>query len=159
MLINFLGRMIQVFICFARVSVLTLCFAYENKKKNTIQNSILQQKYWPGCPNDPESRISYHQKLFNAGLSIQTGNMSQCSGCWRHLCVRDRAKPDDGTEQLADRTGSGRRGVGLVALTNHAGLARLAECMGFPFVDVYHYYLSHCLLTTLGHFQILLLFF
>ena len=29
--------------------------------------------YWPGCPNSPEKEIPYHQKLFNAGLGIQTG--------------------------------------------------------------------------------------
>ena len=26
--------------------------------------------YWPGCPNDPETEIQYHQKSLNAGLGI-----------------------------------------------------------------------------------------
>ena len=26
--------------------------------------------YWPGCPNDPETEIPYHQKPLNAGLGI-----------------------------------------------------------------------------------------
>ena len=26
--------------------------------------------YWPGCPNNPETEIPYHQKPLNAGLDI-----------------------------------------------------------------------------------------
>ena len=36
--------------------------------------------YWPGCPNGPETEISYHHKPLNAGLGIKTGDgMESCN--------------------------------------------------------------------------------
>ena len=46
-----------------------------NKRDSTIirEMRVKAKHYWPGCPNDPKSRIQCHQKPFNAELDIYTG--------------------------------------------------------------------------------------